>query len=118
MLGAVCGLSNFIAPYATGGWPAVESAALPVFVSSIAAAMILGTLLLHEKRRHLAEKELIEKQTQLALQAAELADARDAAEKASQVKSEFLANMSHEIRTPMNGILGNEQSVAGFGPGQ
>ncbi len=30
-----------------------------------------------------------------------LAEARNAAEDASQAKSEFLANMSHEIRTPM-----------------
>ena len=38
--------------------------------------------------------------------AAELIDARAAAEAANRAKSEFLANMSHEIRTPLTAILG------------
>ena len=39
-------------------------------------------------------------------QAVDLADARDAAEKAAHEKADFLATMSHEIRTPMNAIMG------------
>ncbi len=35
-----------------------------------------------------------------------LQDAKEEAERVSQLKSSFLANMSHEIRTPMNGVIG------------
>ncbi len=38
-----------------------------------------------------------------------LADALEAARKASRAKSEFLSSMSHELRTPMNAILGFAQ---------
>jgi CheY-like chemotaxis protein len=42
-----------------------------------------------------------------------LSEARDSANRASELKSEFLANMSHEIRTPMNGVLGMNELLLG-----
>lgn len=44
--------------------------------------------------------------TQAREQAAEMEEARRAAEDGARVKEEFLATMSHEIRTPMNGVIG------------
>src|ERR1039457_5714726 len=38
--------------------------------------------------------------------AAELREARDIAEQASQAKSEYLSRRSHELRTPLTAILG------------
>lgn len=41
-----------------------------------------------------------------------LADARSAAESASQAKSRFLATMSHELRTPLHAMLGMQRLLA------
>jgi signal transduction histidine kinase/DNA-binding response OmpR family regulator/HPt (histidine-containing phosphotransfer) domain-containing protein len=90
----------------SSGREAVANSATAAVIAGVSAAVILGTLLLHEMRRHDAENELRASQARLAQQAESLAAARDLAEKANRAKSEFLANMSHEIRTPMNGIIG------------
>ncbi|MDH5324902.1 MAG: transporter substrate-binding protein [Gammaproteobacteria bacterium] len=60
-----------------------------------------------------AEQELARYQNHLEhevkVRTADLEEARDIAEKASQAKNEFLSRMSHELRTPLNAILGFSQ---------
>jgi signal transduction histidine kinase/CheY-like chemotaxis protein len=58
------------------------------------------------KNENILLKKELEKLKHLESAGNELIEAREEANRASQIKTDFLSMMSHEIRTPMNGVIG------------
>jgi PAS domain S-box-containing protein len=88
----------------------------PVLDGKDGAVVAVGTVALDIseliRTQHDLEELTQTLENKVAVRTAQLAAARDVAERASRAKADFLANMSHEIRTPLNAIIGMSHLAA------
>lgn len=100
-------LSLFAACAAYWGVPALASALPPLWAAALAAAGGAAVALLWDVllRRQVEARVRALSVCDQRRRDAELQQAMDAADAATEEKSRFLANISHEIRTPLHGII-------------
>ena len=101
---------------------AVEAGVLRILATIVIIASLLpiGTKIRDDDELIIASqnKELSDLnqklESRVLARTAQLNEAKEVAEKASQVKSAFLANMSHELRTPLNAIIGYSELITSY----
>lgn len=85
----------------------------------LGAGLFIGILFFFRERRlnrklKSSENNLIVQNSKLIESEDMLRQAKERAEKSSQMKSAFIQNMTHEIRTPLNSIVGFSQVISGM----
>lgn len=88
-----------------------EISGVALFTTLLIAAVIVAVLTQANDLRRM-NLRLVARERALEEVAAQLAQARDAADAAMRVKADFIANMSHEIRTPLTAIVGYADRLA------
>lgn len=92
-----------------------------IFVLSVLLLSgVVFILVLFRLNRKLAwsKADIEQKNTALSLSESALRDAKEKAEKASEMKTVFIQNVSHEVRTPLNSIVGFSELLASLTGGE
>lgn len=93
---------------------------LILVLSFLLVSGVVFILVLFRLNRKLAwsKADIEQKNTALSLSESALRDAKEKAEKASEMKTVFIQNISHEVRTPLNSIVGFSELIASLSTGQ
>lgn len=93
---------------------------LILVLSFLLVSGVVFILVLFRLNRKLARSkaDIEQKNTALSLSESALREAKEKAEKASEMKTVFIQNISHEVRTPLNSIVGFSDLIASLVTGK